>query len=198
MSLVIGLTGSIAVGKSTVSHYLITKGYTVLDADKITHDGYKRGTKCFEAVSQAFDCLDEYGEIDRKKLGQIVFNDENAKKQLEDIVHPYVVDCLKQGIADCQDDIVFLDIPLLFEANLEYLCDKIIVVYVDEQTQLKRLMKRNRINKQQAKLLINQQMSILKKKEMADYVIDNNVYFEDLYMNIDKVVEVIKNENLFK
>lgn len=198
MTLVIGLTGSIAVGKSTVTDYLLTHGYTVLDADKITHDGYKRGTKCYELVSQSFDCLDNEGNIDRKKLGSIVFNDSVAKKRLEDIVHPYVIDCLKEGIERCDDDMIFLDIPLLFEAKLEYLCDKIIVVYVDRDIQLKRLMNRNRISSKQAKLLIDNQMSIEDKKLKADYVIDNNVYFEELFKNIDSVLEVIRSENIFK
>lgn len=198
MTFVIGLTGSIAVGKSTVTHYLLTHGYTVLDADKITHDGYLKGTKCYEKVSNAFECLDDEGNIDRQKLGAIVFNDYEAKKRLEGIVHPYVVDCLKKGIEECNDDIVFLDIPLLFEAHLEYLCDKIIVVYVDEKTQIERLMKRNRINKTQAKLLVDNQMSIEEKRLKADYLIDNRVGFEELFKNIEKILEVIKSENLFE
>lgn len=198
MSLVIGITGSIAAGKSTVTDYLITHGYTVLDADKITHNAYFKGTSCYNKVIHEFDCLNDNGDIDRKKLGEIVFNDNTAKEKLESIVHPYVIKCLKDGIMKCSNDFIFLDIPLLFEAHLEYLCDKIIVIYVDELTQLKRLMNRNRINENKAKLLISQQISMEEKKLKADYVIDNRVYFEELYRNIEKVLEVIRRENLFE
>lgn len=198
MTFVVGITGSIAVGKSTVTDYLITHGYRVLDADKITHEAYIKGNECYSQVIQEFDCLDDNGCIDRKKLGDIVFGDSDAKKRLEDIVHPYVVQCLKKGINECHDKIVFLDIPLLYEAHLEYLCDKIIVVYVDKDTQVKRLMNRNRIAKEKALFLIDKQMSIEEKKKKADYIIDNRVYFDDLYKNIEKVLEVIKSEDLFK
>ena len=81
---------------------------------------------------------------------------------------------------------------------MEYLCDKIIVVYVDKDTQVKRLMNRNRIAKEKALFLIDKQMSIEEKKKKADYIIDNRVYFDDLYKNIEKVLEVIKSEDLFK
>jgi dephospho-CoA kinase len=196
MTFVVGITGSIACGKSSVTQYLLTHGYTVLDADKITHSAYNIGTSSYNEVIKYFDCLDN-GIINRKKLGAIVFNDPKKKKILENIVHPYVIEELKNGIKACHDDIMFLDIPLLYETHLEYLCDKIIVVYVDKDIQRERLMNRNHISKSEADLLISQQMSVDKKKELADYTINNNCYFEDLFYNIDKVIEVIKDENIF-
>lgn len=198
MTFVVGITGSIAVGKSTVTNYLLQHGYIVLDADKITHDAYIKGNECYYQVVKEFDCLDENNNIDRKKLGNIVFNDSAAKKKLENIVHPYVVKCLKQRIEKSKEKLIFLDIPLLYEAHLEYLCDKIIVVYVDKQLQIERLKERNKISFEQAEFLVGKQMSIEDKKNKADYVIDNRVYFEELFKNIESVLEVIKSENLFK
>lgn len=198
MTLVIGITGSIAVGKSTVTNYLLQHGYQVLDADEFSHKALQKGTISYQQVVKTFDCLDNDGNIDRKKLGSIVFNDVSQKEKLEAIIHPYVIECLKKGIEDCCEEMIFLDIPLLYEAHLEYLCDKIIVVYIDEKLQLERLMKRNHIDEDEARLLIASQISIEEKRKLADYVIDNREYFEVLYKRIDEILEVIKDENLFK
>lgn len=195
MTKVIGLTGSIAVGKSTVTNYLITHGYMVLDADEISHHALDQGTPSYEKVKEIFGCVDEQGCIDRHALGQIVFNDAMKKRELEGIIHPFVIDELKKGIAQCQEPLIFLDIPLLYEIHLEYLCDQIIVVYVDEQTQMERLMKRNHISEEEALHLMRQQISIEKKKDMADIVIDNRKHFEDLYQDIERV---LKNEIIYE
>lgn len=191
---VVGITGSIAVGKSTVTKYLLTHGYSVLDADEISKHALDRGTKCYQEVKERFDCVDFQGNIDRKMLGNIVFHDADRKKELEAIIHPYVIEQLKQGIRECHLELLFLDIPLLYEVHLESLCDKIIVVYVDEKTQSERLMQRNHITKEAALHLMSQQISIERKKEMADYIIDNRQNFEDLYQDIERVLMVLKNE----
>ena len=194
MTKVIGLTGSIAVGKSTVTQYLLTHGYRVLDADVISREALNKGTHCFHQVIELFDCLTPTGDIDRQKLGQIVFHDQSKKKQLEDIIHPYVINQLKEGIHQCLDSVIFLDIPLLYETHLEYLCDRIIVVYVDESTQVKRLMNRNQITEYDALHLVHQQMSIEEKKKKADWIIDNRLSYEELYQNIERVLRVIQDE----
>ncbi|MCD7950493.1 MAG: dephospho-CoA kinase [Erysipelotrichaceae bacterium] len=186
---VIGITSSIAGGKSTVTSYLRQKGYVVLDADEISHHALDKGTRSYYQVKEMFmDCMDEDRNIDRKKLGKIVFNDERLKKQLEDIIHPYVSSTMKKQIQQSHEDVIFLDIPLLYEAHFEYLCDKIIVVYVDEKTQCERLMKRNHIDKDEALHLMQQQISIEEKKKKADYVLDNTLGFEDLYQNIERIL----------
>ncbi len=191
---VIGISGSIAVGKSTVTRYLLTHGYQVLDADKISKEALNVGTSCYKRAVELFGCVNEDLTIDRKALGQIVFSDSAKKKQLEDIIHPYVLETLKQGINECKDELIFLDVPLLFEAKLEYLCDKIIVVYVDENTQMHRLMERNNIDEASALHLMKQQMSIETKKELADYIVDNRFNHEDLYKNIERVLKEIKDD----
>lgn len=194
MDKVIGLTGSIAVGKSTVTHYLKNKGYVVLDADEISRHALDQGTSCYQKVIKLFGCMDKEGNIDRKQLGNIVFQDQAKKKQLEDIIHPYVIDEIKRGIQSCQDKLIFLDVPLLYEVHLEKLCDKVIVVYVDEMTQKERLMKRNSISGERAEMLMKQQISIEEKRKIADYVIDNRNTLKELYINIERVLEVIKCE----
>lgn len=194
MSHVIGITGSIAVGKSSVTQYLKTHGYCVLDADEISHQALEKQSDCYDQIISHFDCLDEHQQISRSKLGQIVFHDAQKKALLESIIHPYVKKCLQKGIAECKDPLVFLDVPLLYETHMDEMCDAVIVVYVDEQTQLKRLMARNHIDEQEARLLINQQISIEEKKHMGDYIIDNRKNFEDLYQNIERVLKVLNDE----
>ena len=194
MSRVIGITGSIAVGKSTVTQYLKTHGYCVLDADEISHQALEKESHCYHKIVECFDCLDDNENISRQKLGQIVFHDPQQKALLESIIHPYVQEMLKKGIEQCQEPLIFLDVPLLYETHMDTMCDDVIVVYVDEKTQLKRLMKRNQIDEKQARLLMSQQISIEKKKEMGDYIIDNRQNFEDLYVQIERVLEVLKNE----
>jgi len=191
---VIGLTGSIAVGKSTVSQYLMTHGYAVLDADAISKEALNLGTSCYQKVKELFGCIQADGTINRQELGKIVFHDKEKKKVLEDIIHPYVIEQIQKGIQDCQDDVIFLDIPLLFEAHLEYLCDRIIVVYVDEHTQMKRLMKRNHITDSDARHLMQQQISIEKKKDMGDFILDNRLNYQELYKEIERVLKVIQDE----
>lgn len=198
MTKVIGLTGSIAVGKSTVTQYLLTHGYPVLDADEISRHALDQGTTCYKRVKEIFDCVNADGTIDRKALGAIVFHNSQKKQQLEHIIHPYVIEEIQKGIKACRNHLIFLDIPLLFEAHLEYLCDKIMVVYVDEETQIQRLMKRNHISSEEAKLLMNQQISIEKKKDMGDFVIDNRQKFEDLYKDIERVLKVLKDETIYE
>ena len=144
-------------------------------------------------VNYHYQILDDL-TIDRKMLGQIVFSDKSKKKQLEDIIHPYVIETLKQGIQECKDELIFLDIPLLFEAKLQYLCDKIIVVYVDEKTQMHRLMERNHIGQEAALHLMRQQITIEEKKKLADYIVDNRCNHEDLYKNIERVLKEIKDD----
>ena len=117
---------------------------------------------------------------------------------MEGIIHPYVIEELKKGIQNCPDALIFLDIPLLYEVHLETLCDKVIVVYVDEMTQKERLMKRNGISIEKANDLIKQQISIEEKRKKADYLIDNRCTLEELYIHIEKVLEVINNEVIYE
>ena len=191
---VYGITGSIACGKSTVTHYLLEKGYKVVDADLISRNALTIDQTCILKVQELFGCVNN-GIVDRKALGKIVFHDENAKKKLEDIIHPYVILKIKEEIEKNKEkDCIFLDIPLLYESHLEYLCDEIIVVYLNEKRQVQRLMARDHIDETYAYTIMNNQISSLKKKELADIVFDNNQGIKELYKQIDEFIERISHE----
>lgn len=190
--MIIGITGGIASGKSTVSNLLKQHGFEVIDADQISYNALTIDENCINKVLELFDCADDQNNIDRKKLGNIIFNDEIKQKQLEAIVHPYVINQIKEGIKKSENEIIFLDIPLLYEANLDSLCDYVVVVYVNKDTQLERLLKRNPLTKEEAIARINAQMSLEEKKQKANYIIDNENSLEDL---INQVEIFIKNLN---
>ena len=193
---VYGITGSIACGKSTVTHYLIERGYLVVDADLISRNALTIDQECILKVQELFGFVKDR-IVDRKELGRIVFHDKNAKKQLEAIIHPYVILKMKEEIEKNKErDCIFLDIPLLYESHLEYLCDEIIVVYLDEQRQVQRLMARDHIDESYAYTIINNQISSLKKRKMADIVFDNNQGIEELYKQIDEFIERISHEEI--
>lgn len=185
---VLGITGSIATGKSTVTTYLRDKGYLVVDSDKLAHDALSIDEDCIVRVKKRFNLSGDF--IDRKALGKIIFNDRKAKKDLETIVHPYVIDKIKEIIkANQEAEMIFLDIPLLFESNLEYLCDKIIVVYLNEQEEIKRLIKRDNIDEAYAKIIIANQMNIEEKKRRADIILDNSGDLKQLYQQIEMMLK---------
>ena len=200
----IGITGSIACGKSTVSNYLKEKGYTIIDADKLGHialtsDEVKKKLK----KSFGYIIL-ENNEISREKLGKLVFGNNENLKVLNSIVHPYIRKIILQLQEKHRDErLVFLDIALLFEAGFEDLVEKIIVVHVDEKIQLARLMSRNALSKEQAMFRIESQMSSNDKSKLGDYVINNSNTKEETYRQIDLILDelergVIKNDEYIR
>ncbi len=196
-----GLTGGIASGKSTVSKYLTLKGHKVIDADKIAHEITNKGEEGYYILIDKFGkgILDNENKIDRKKLGEIVFNDKNKLFLLNSLLHPIILKNLKKDIdALCKvSEIIFLDIPLLFEEYdnlLKYgiVFDKSILVYVNFENQIKRLIQRDNITNREATNKINAQISLENKKELADYIIDNNSSIETLYKNVDLLISKIE------
>src|SRR5699024_7952975 len=179
MGLIIGLTGSIASGKSTVSLMFDDFDIPVIDADKLAREVVDPGEKAYEAIIHKFGpgILREDKTLDRKKLGAIVFADEQKRMQLNEIVHPAIREkMLKHRDAYIKSDekCVVLDIPLLFENKLTNYVDKTLVVYVDENVQLERLMEREGFSKQEAKQRIQAQIPNKEKAKLADAIIDNN------------------------
>lgn len=168
----IALTGNIASGKSAVLNILKENGFNVLDTDEVAHELLTVNNKpLFEAFKE-YDVF-ENGEFSRNKLGKLVFNDEILRKKLEVILHPQIAKEIEKF-----DGIVA--IPLLFEAKMENLFDKIIMVYTDDEIRLQRLMKRNNLTQEEAIKRMNSQMSQDEKVNLSDFVIYNNGTFDEL------------------
>ena len=189
----IGITGSIACGKSTVSDYLIAKGYTVIDADKLGHVALTSNDVKRKLSEKFGDEILENNEISREKLGKLVFGNDDNLKILNSIIHPRIKELILKLQDDHKDeDLVFLDIALLYEANFVDLVEKVAVVYVDKDVQLERLMTRNSLSKKEALKRIESQMSPQEKASLGDFVINNSYKKEDTFQQIDEILEKLK------
>lgn len=183
--IIAGLTGGIASGKSTVSGMLAEAGARIIDADTIAREVVKPGTPAFDEIVGFFGrrILLPDGDIDRKGLGDIIFNDSRKKARLDAIVHPRVHRRTEQMVAEigakAPEAIVILDIPLLLEAKMERDLAEVIVVYVPEDIQLRRLMARDHIDADAALARIHSQMPIEQKRRLATIVIDNSGSLSD-------------------
>lgn len=197
----IGLTGGIASGKSTVSSILVKKGYKVIDADKIAREVVEVNKPAYIEIINSFgnSILEEDGSINRKKLADLVFSDETLLKKLNDITHPYIYIRIKEDIDKyCKkDDVVFVDIPLLYETYsslINYNIDfyEIWLIYVDESTQIKRLMMRNSIDINEAKKRIKTQIPMKDKVKQATRIIDNRGDISRLEKKIDIAIRELE------
>ncbi|MBU5455433.1 dephospho-CoA kinase [Caproiciproducens sp. MSJ-32] len=197
---IIGITGGIATGKSTVTSMLIEKGYKVIDADKIAKQVVSKDSSVYREIVTYFgeDILKNDGTIDRKKLGNLVFRDEYSRKKLNDIVHPHVLLTIKETIKRNmeKEKILFIDVPLLIEEidNLKkygIVFDEIWLVYTDEKTQLNRLIRRNGISEEEAIYRIKSQMPIDVKKRYVTRIIDNRGDKKRLEEQVDEVLKEI-------
>ncbi len=184
MHKIIGLTGGIASGKSTISKMIEQLGFTVLDADIASRKVIELGEEAYFKVKEAFgsDIFYEDGTLNRTALGNLIFNNEEKRLLLNSIMHPAV----RKWMNDRQEEafnrgekVVFQDIPLLFEGKMKQEFDHTILVYVDADVQLERLMKRNAFSREEALARIRSQMSLLEKRALADEVINNNGSEED-------------------
>ncbi|AAU24560.1 dephospho-CoA kinase [Bacillus sp. GM2] len=198
MTLVIGLTGGIASGKSTVAQMFQQCGITVVDADVIAKEAVEQGMPAYQKIAETFGegVLLETGDIDRRKLGEIVFANEEKRLQLNAIVHPEVRKMMikqRDEAIRAGERFVVLDIPLLYESGLEHLTDKVIVVWVPMELQLERLMKRNRLNKDEALNRIHAQQSLDEKKKRADAVIDNSGSLKDTEAQLHQLLDTWSN-----
>ncbi|MGN7388293.1 dephospho-CoA kinase [Sporosarcina sp. SAFN-015] len=191
--MIIGLTGSIATGKSTVSRMLKQKGYPIVDADEISRLVVEPGSPVLTSIAETFgsDILLPDGSLNRGKLGSLIFNDEEKRKKLNGIIHPAVrkemlrqkEEWLEKGF-----NTIIMDIPLLFESKLQSYVDKIIVVSAAPAVQRERLIARNGYSQDEAEARINSQLSILEKEKCADAVIDNNGSMEETENQLDELL----------
>lgn len=192
-NIIIGLTGGIASGKTTVSEFIKSKGIVIVDADKIAKDIiYIPEVK--EKLCKEFG-NDIYirGELDRKKLAEIVFSNKSNLEKLNQITHPIILEKIKYEFFKLnKKDIIVADIPLLFETKFDLNVDKTLTIITKESIQLERLMKRNNLTKEEALKRINSQMSIKEKIKRSDYVIENNGSIEELKNKIEDFLKSIK------
>jgi dephospho-CoA kinase len=187
--MIVGLTGGIASGKSTVSNYFREFGAEVLDADVVAKELSEKEENVAKII-EIFgnEILDENGNISRKKMRERAFLEKDKLKQLNELLHPQVIEVFKNKKENTkEDEIVIFDIPLLFEAGMENLCDTVIVVYISKRVQLERMMKRDRHGIDLAERIIESQMSMSDKIDKADIIINNNCTLEDLKNNVNVV-----------
>jgi len=175
----IGLTGGIGSGKSTVAQWFKKQGVSVLDADKIVHSLLRSDSSTLSKLVHEFgpDILGENGEISRMKLGNQVFHDEDARKRLERIVHPRVVECMKAEQAVLRDSgakFCVWDVPLLIEAGFTNFVDEVWVVWVPRDLQISRVLARDKLSLADVGARIAAQGSLDDKRQKADVVIDNS------------------------
>ena len=181
----IGLTGSIATGKSTVTNMLKELGAFVIDCDKTARDVVASGTRGLAKIEEVFgkDAVAADGSMDRVYIGDLVFRNPEMKKRLENILFPLIFEALGEELLRLEREavtpVVFLDMPLLYEVKYDSYVDEVWLVYVPFEVQLSRLMKRNGYTKEEALLRIDSQISVDKKKSLAQQVIDNSGTLED-------------------
>lgn len=192
MPKVIGLTGGIASGKSTVSELLTAHGFKIVDADIASRKAVEKGSEGLEQVRSTFgdEAIDEDGNMNREYVGDIIFNYPEKRLELNEIVHPIVRTIMEQEKEAFLKDgyNVIMDIPLLYENELQDTVDEVWLVYTSESIQIDRLMQRNDISMEDAKARVYSQISIDKKRRMADHVIDNRDSKLDLKQNLEQLL----------
>ena len=172
--LILGITGGIASGKTTVMRLLARAGIPVVSSDDLAHRAIRKGTPVYTKVLKHFGrgILHSNGQISRAHLGDIVFRDSTERRWLEKLIHPVVVRKLKQ-FTRSHHGFMALDIPLLFEAKLQHLVDKIVVVYSSKAQQIDRLRRRNGLSRKEALQRIASQASLVAKRRRATFVLEN-------------------------
>lgn len=193
---IIGITGGIASGKSTVTDFLRQQGYQVIDADQVVHELQELGGRLYEALLSAFGSaiLQEDGRLDRPKLGAMIFGDPELLGQSSQIQNQII----REELADRRDllaeteDFFFMDVPLLFELQYEDWFDQIWLVDVTKETQLSRLMTRNGLSQEEAAKRIAAQLSLQEKRKRADVLIDNNGSLEETRQQIRHALQKLE------
>lgn len=193
----IGLTGGIASGKSTVAKILAELGAAIINADNLAREVVAPDQEAWREIVAAFgnEILQHDRSLDRQKLRAIIFNNADARKQLEAIVHPRVRALAERRIrehAAAGYDVIVYEVPLLFEGNLQESLRPVVLVACEEQTQRRRLQQRDGLDQTAAQKHIDAQMTLEEKRRRADYVIENNGSLEELRRQTQAVLEKIK------
>lgn len=199
MTKVIGLTGGIASGKSTISNIFKEVGWPVIDADQTARQVVMPGSLGLAQIVSRFgsQVLQPDGTLDRATLGSMVFDDPQNLSDLDQIEHPLIMAAIDKQLAGFKKQglpVVVLDVPLLFETGMDQECDLTVLAVVDRKTQLERLMKRDHCSKAAALKRINAQMSLEEKMRRADVTIDNNGSLAQTRLQVAKLVERVSQQ----
>ncbi|NCC81762.1 MAG: dephospho-CoA kinase [Clostridia bacterium] len=192
---VIGLTGGIASGKSTITNYIESKGIPVIDGDRVSREVVLPGSEALMKIEEEFgkEYILSDGTLDRKKMGNHVFNNPAERKKLEGILHPIIRNEFIKKINEYKKNpeikIVLLDAALLIESKMTDLTDSLWLVYADKEVQIKRVMARDNVSEDVALSIINSQMLLSDKKKYADEIIDNNKSFLEVYEKVDNLLK---------
>ncbi|EGD32760.1 dephospho-CoA kinase [Streptococcus sanguinis] len=193
---IIGITGSIASGKSTVTEFLRRQGYQVIDADQVVHELQEPGGRLYQALLSTFgsSILQEDGRLDRPKLGAMIFGNPELLEQSSQIQNQIIREELagRRDLLAETEDIFFMDLPLLFELQYEDWFDQIWLVDVTEETQLSRLMSRNALSQEEAEKRIAAQLSLREKRKRANVLIDNNGSLEETRQQIRNALQKLE------
>jgi len=196
----IGLTGSIACGKSTVSSYLRTLGYPVVDADAISHALTAPGGAALPLLRETFgDSIFDGDVLNRRALGAMVFADSQKRAQLNAILHPMILSQIQTELdaLDAPGRLVFGDVPLLYECAMESMFDRVWVVSTSESVQLERLMQRDHLSEEEARARIRAQMPLEEKRRRADAVIDSSGEVGQTRLKIDALIASLGSVRIF-
>ena len=188
--LVIGLTGGIASGKSTVARLFREKGALILDADHIAHEVTAPGKPALKKVVSYFgpEILNKHGFLNRRRLARVVFNSPSKLKKLNSFIHPGVIKIIMDEVKKWKGKkVIVIDAPLLIEAGLLRKVDRLVVVSSSRATQLKRLVKRNRISLNEARMRISSQMPLKDKVKLADEVISGEISLKELRVRVNQI-----------
>ena len=195
----IGLTGGIASGKTTVCDLFKELSVEIIDADVISHELSKKGGAAFEEIIEAFEdeIIGDDGELDRKKLRSIVFNDNTKKKILERIIHPKVLLSINEKIKASQSDYLIISVPLMIETGMNAMMDRVLLIDCNVETQIQRLIQRDQTSREEAIKIIESQASIESKRELSDdRIINNNeTSIEELTLKVKELDDFYRKLN---
>lgn len=190
---IIGLTGGIASGKSSVVSIIKEYGFPVIEADLLAREVVQKGGKVWEELKEAFpDSFTKKGDLNRSHLASVIFQDASLRSLVNRITHPPILERICERLEDQRKEgafLVFVDVPLLFEVKMEHLFFEIWVVYVEEDLQIMRLMERDQISEEEARRRISSQIPLSEKVTWAHRVISNSSSKEELYDEVKRVIE---------
>lgn len=192
--MIIGLTGSMGTGKTTVSDIFKKRGIKVIDADEISREITRKGSPLLGVLAERFgsEIIKSDGSLDRKRLASIVFASDEKLCELNDIMHPRIINDIKERIAEFDETgekLLVLDAPLLLETGLDKLVDLVLLVTCDSNVQIERIMERDDMTRTEAESRLAHQMSQEEKKRLADFILDNSGTVDELEAKVDDFLE---------